>query len=188
VLELEVQIAIELSLSVVSVSPIWHTDATGPKNLEVSGNTRLVDLIAWLQLFNQLHVKFNEENINEDVDDQDGGLLWVKKVDPENGLDQIRIYYQSTLLTSVQSFQSAANTFTISCFISDLPVHRDLASSNLSPSMTSSGNSDIATNIPRYAIVCSISLLVYPLRSHKRGNFRSQSIFNMVMPLFCTTS
>jgi hypothetical protein len=113
VLELEVQIAIELSLSVVSVCPIWHTDATGPKNLEGSGNTRLIDLIVWLQLFNRLHVKINEENIIEDVDDQDGGILWVKKVDPENGLDQIRIYYQSTLWTSVQSFQSAANTFTI---------------------------------------------------------------------------
>lgn len=112
-LELEVQIAIELSLSVVSVCPIWHTDATGPKNLEGSGNTRLIDLIVWLELYNKLHVEFNEEDAIEDVDDQVGGILWVKKVDPENGLDQIRIYYQSTLRTSIQSFQSAANTFTI---------------------------------------------------------------------------
>lgn len=114
-LELEVQIAIELSLSVVSVCPIWHTDATGPKNLEGSGNTRLIDLIVWLQLFNRLHVKINEEKIIEDVDDQDEGILWVEKVGPKNGLDQIRIHYQSTstLWTSVQPFQSAADTFTI---------------------------------------------------------------------------
>jgi hypothetical protein len=30
-------------------------------------------------------------------------------------------------------------------------------------------------------------LLDYTLRSHKRGNFRSQSIFNMVMSYFCAT-
>jgi hypothetical protein len=113
VLELEVKTEIELLLSVASVCPIWHTEATGPKNLEGSGEKRLIDLIVWLELYNKLHVEFNEEDAIEDVDDQDGGILWVKKVDPENGLDQIRIYYQSTLWTSVQSFQGSANTFTI---------------------------------------------------------------------------
>lgn len=111
---MNVRTAIELSLSLASVCPIWQTETIGPKNLDgFEDEKRGVALRVWLHHFNELHTRFNEEDVVEEVDDQDGGILRVKKVDPENGLDQIRIYYQSTLWTSVQSFQSAANTFTI---------------------------------------------------------------------------